>query len=279
MRFHAVVVTITIATLLAPSLPGSELFAADSFDQRYRAYAGLLSAHVVDTRVDYARLKSNRAALDTVAKEFANVTAVQLRSWSAQEQIAFWINAYNVFTLQAIVNHYPIVWRWRNLLTLTPWNSVRQIPGVWSSLRWKVAGARKTLDQIEHEILRPLYQEPRIHVAINCASISCPPLRFEPYVGESLTRQLILATRDYLASDLGLQVDGSTLRLSSIFDWYGDDFIEDYAHLVEGGSEKERAVLGLVSAYGPPAAATLAQSGNARVRYLRYNWVLNDVED
>ena len=138
MRFHAVVVTITIATLLAPSLPGSELFAADSFDQRYRAYAELLSAHVVDTRVDYARLKSNRVALDTVAMGFANVTAVQLKIWSAEEQIAFWINAYNVFTLQAIVNHYPIVWRWRNLLTLTPWNSVRQIPGVWSSLRWEV---------------------------------------------------------------------------------------------------------------------------------------------
>ena len=278
MRFHGTVATVMAAVLIVFSLLGSELFAADSFDQRYRAYAELLRTHVVDARVDYGRLKSNRAGLDAVASEFGRVTAAQLESWSEDEQIAFWINAYNVFTLQAIVNHYPIVWRWRNLLTLTPWNSIKQIPGVWSDLRWDVAGTQKTLDQIEHETLGPLYQEPRIHVAINCASISCPPLRIEPYVGSQLDRQLILAARDYLASDLGLQVDGSTLRLSSIFDWYGDDFIEDYAHVVDGGSEKERGVLGFVATYGPTEAATLAHSGNARVAYLRYDWALNDEE-
>ena len=266
------------AILVVFSLFVSELVAADSFDQRYRAYAELLRAHVVDTRVDYARLKSNRTALDAVASEFGRVTEAQLESWSTNEQIAFWINAYNVFTLQAIVNHYPIVWRWRNVLTLTPRNSIKQIAGVWSDLRWDVAGTQRTLDQIEHETLRPLYQEPRIHVAINCASISCPPLRVEPYVGEHLDRQLILAARDYLASDLGLEVDGATLRLSSIFDWYGDDFIEDYAHLVDGGSKKERAVLGLVATYGPTDAAKHAQSGSGRVGYLRYDWALNDVD-
>ena len=278
MRSHTTVATVLAALLVASSLLGQELFAADSFDQRYRAYAELLRAHVVETRVDYARLKSNRATLDAVASEFGSVTAAELESWSTDEQIAFWINAYNVFTLQAIVDHYPIVWRWRTLLTLTPWNSIWQIPGVWSDLRWDVAGTRKTLDQIEHETLRPLYQEPRIHVAINCASISCPPLRVEPYVGEQLDRQLILAARDYLASDQGLKVDGSTLRLSSIFDWYGDDFIEAYSHLVDGGSKKDRAVLGFVATYGPTEAATLVQSGNARVEHLRYDWALNDVE-
>ena len=279
MRFHTRLASGMAALLVVLSLLGPELLAADSFDQRYRAYAELLRAHVVDARVDYARLKSNRATLDAVAGTFADVTADQLESWSKEDQIAFWINAYNVFTLTAIVDHYPIVWRWRNLFTLTPWNSIRQIPGVWSDLRWSVAGTERTLDQIEHETLRTHYQEPRIHVAINCASISCPPLRIEPYVGERLDRQLILASRDYLASDLGLQVDGSTLRVSSIFDWYGDDFIEGYARLVDGGSEKERALLGLVATYGPPDAATLAQSGNAMVQYLSYDWALNDIED
>ena len=279
MRYHTAIAVIVVAMLVASTPLGSELFAADSFDQRYDAYAGLLREHVVDARVDYARLKSNRAALDAVADTFGSVTEAQLKSWSKDDQIAFWINAYNVFTLTAIVDHYPIAWRWRNLFTLTPWNSIRQIPGVWSDLRWSVAGTEKTLDQIEHETLRTQYQEARIHVAINCASISCPPLRIEPYVGERLDRQLILAARDYLTSDLGLQVDGTTLRLSSIFDWYGDDFVEDYGHLVDGGSEKERAVLGLVATYGPPDAAKLAQGGNARVGYLSYDWALNDVED
>jgi hypothetical protein len=267
------------ALLIAHSLLGAELIAADAFDQRYRAYAELLRAHVVGARVDYAALKSDDAALDLVAGEFGRVTAVQLESWSREEQIAFWINAYNVFTLQAIVNHYPIVWRWRNVLTLTPRNSIKQIPGVWTDLLWDVAGTRKTLDQIEHETLRTLYDEPRIHVAINCASISCPPLRVEPYMGEHLDRQLTLAARDYLSTDLGLQIDGSTLRLSSIFNWFGEDFIDNYAHLVDGSSERERAVLGFVATYGPTEAAELARSGDAAVRFLKYDWALNDLDD
>ena len=279
MRFHVATAIVVVAILVGHSLLGAELSAADTFDQRYRAYAELLRAHVVDGRVDYLRLKSNRAVLDDIVSEVGRVTESQLKSWSTQAQIAYWINAYNVFTLQAIVDHYPIEWRWLSLLTLTPRNSIKQIPGVWTDLRWDVAGTRKTLDEIEHETLRPLYQEPRIHVAVNCASISCPPLRVEPYVGEHLDRQLILAARDYLASDLGLQVDGSTLRLSSLFDWYGDDFIDDYAHLVEGDSDKERAILGLVATYGPTDASRLAQSGIARIRYLRYDWVLNDLRE
>lgn len=279
MRFPRVVATVVAALLVTHSLLGAELIAADAFDQRYRAYAELLRAHVVGARVDYAALKSDGAALDLVAGEFGRVTAVQLESWSREEQIAFWINAYNVFTLQAIVDHYPIVWRWRNVLTLTPWNSIKQIPGVWTDLPWDVAGTRKTLDQIEHETLRTLYDEPRIHVAINCASISCPPLRVEPYMGEHLDRQLMLAARDYLSTDLGLQIDGSTLRVSSIFNWFGDDFIDNYAHLVDGSSERERAVLGFVATYGPTEAAGLAQSGDAAVRFLKYDWALNDLDD
>lgn len=279
MRFQGAAGIIVAALLVGHSLVGSGLVAADGFDQSYRAYATLLRDYVVDGRVDYARLKSNRAALDDIVVELGRVTESQLSSWSREQQIAYWINAYNAFTLQAIVNHYPIEWRWLNMLTLTPRNSIKQISGVWTELRWDAGGARKTLDEIEHETLRPIFLEPRIHMAVNCASISCPPLRVEPYVGERLNRQLILAARDFLASDLGLQVDGSTLRVSSLLDWYGDDFIVEFGQMVEGGSDKERAILGLVATYGPSDASRLAQSGNARIRYLRYDWSLNDVEE
>ena len=278
MRSHGVAAAVVAALLLGHSLLGSELQAADGFDQSYRAYAALLRDHVVDGQVDYARLKSNRTALDEIVADLGRVSETQLNSWPREQQIAYWINAYNVFTLQAIVDHYPIQWRWLTMLTLTPRNSIKQISGVWTELRWGAGGARKTLDEIEHETLRPLFLEPRIHMAVNCASVSCPPLRLEPYVGERLDRQLILATRDFLASNLGLQVDGSTLRVSSLLDWYGDDFIEQFGQMVEGSSAKERAILGLVATYGPSEAAQLAQSGNARIRYLRYNWSLNDVE-
>ena len=88
---------------------------------------------------------------------------------------------------------------------------------------------------------------------------------------------MILAARDFLASDLGLQVSGSTLRVSRIFNWYGDDFIPRFAHLVDADrSERERAILGVIAKYGPTEAATLAREGRARIRFLKYDWALND---
>ena len=135
-----------------------------------------------------------------------------------------------------------------------------------------------TLDEIEHNTLRVDYDEPRIHFAVNCASVSCPPLRREPYVAARLERQLILAARDFLAGDEGLVVDAETLRVSSLFDWYGDDFIPRFAHLVDGSGERTRAILGVVATYGPRAASDLAMSGRASLRFLRYDWSLNDVD-
>ena len=275
MRFF---ITLVTAIYLAGTFPTNQNpLAADTFDQSYRNYHQLLRNHVGDSGVDYSALKANRTVLDAIVSQFGRVTKSELDSWSIEEQIAYWINAYNVFTLQAVVDHYPIQWRWINFLTLTPRNSIKQIPGVWTDLQWNIAETTMTLDEIEHKTLRPLYQEPRIHMAVNCASISCPPLRSEPYVGAQLNRQLTIAARDYLASQLGMRVDGSTLHVSSIFDWYGEDFISDYAHLVAGDrSNKDQAILGFIATYGPSEASIIAQSGQVSIRYMRYDWNLND---
>ena len=275
MRFF---ITLVTAIYLAGTFPTNQNpLATDTFDQSYRNYHQLLRNHVGDSGVDYSALKANRTVLDAIVSQFGRVTKSELDSWSIEEQIAYWINAYNVFTLQAVVDHYPIQWRWINFLTLTPRNSIKQIPGVWTDLQWNIAETTMTLDEIEHKTLRPLYQEPRIHMAVNCASISCPPLRSEPYVGAQLNRQLTIAARDYLASQLGMRVDGSTLHVSSIFDWYGEDFISDYAHLVAGDrSNKDQAILGFIATYGPSEASIIAQSGQVSIRYMRYDWNLND---
>ena len=250
---------------------------SNSFDHSYRAYGAVLRAHVVGTRVDYAELKKNRASLDAVVTELGQVNALQMAGWTREQQIAYLINAYNTFTLQAIIDHYPIQARWFRWFTFTPKNSIKQIDGVWTTLRWRVAGADMTLDEIEHDTLRKEYGEPRIHFAVNCASVSCPPIRREPYVADRLDRQLILAARDFLATDLGLQVDGETLRVSSIFNWYGEDFIDTYARLIDAErSATERAILGVVAKYGPSEASELAQEGVARIRFQRYDWSLND---
>ena len=266
----------TVATAIAAGANVAPVVGAEPFDHDYRAYAEVLRAHVVGARVDYATLQDNRAALDAVVDDLGRVTAPDLAEWTREQQIAYWVNAYNAFTLQVIIDHYPIKRRWFNFFS--PADSIKQIGGVWSKLRWRAAGGEMTLDEIEHASLRTLYDEPRIHFAVNCAAVSCPPLRREPYTAGRLDRQLILAARDFLASELGLQVEGSTLRVSSVFDFYRDDFVDQYAGLIDADrSSTERAILGVIAKYGPPEASQLAQSGTARIRFLGYDWSLNDM--
>ena len=263
----------TVALLAVTPIGGEST--ADSFDHSYAEYGRLLRRHVIGIRVDYTALRRKQPALNALVSEFGQVTTGEFVAWSDTEQIAYLINAYNVFTLKAVIDHYPIKRRWFDFFN--PPNSIKQIPGVWSRLRWRAAGNEMTLDDIEHGRLRRHYNEPRIHFAVNCASVSCPPLRPEPYVAARLERQLIIAAREFLASDLGVEVNEDTLRVSRMLNWFGDDFIEQYSRLVEtNGSAKARALVGVIAKYGPPEAARVAQSGNARIRFLKYDWSLND---
>ena len=123
-----------------------------AFDHSYAGYAALLARHVHDGRVDYKGLVADRAALAAVVSGFGAVDPSTERGWPREQRLAFWINAYNLFTLQAIVDHYPIRAGW---LTFGPRNSIRRIPGVWDRLTWQVAERQVTLDDIEHRILRP----------------------------------------------------------------------------------------------------------------------------
>jgi len=230
---------------------GSAQPASEVFDHAYTAYGALLSSVVRGARVDYARLRSRRSDLDSVVRQFATVGTVD--QWEMHQQMAFWINAYNLLTLKAVADRYPI-------------GSIRDIDGVWTDLRFTVASRQLSLDDIEHRILRPAFRDPRVHFAINCASVSCPPLREEPYVAERLDTQLDDAARRYLASPSGLRVLRSTLYVSSIFKWYGEDFVPAFG-----------SVQGVVAKYGPPDAQRVAASPHAAVRYLRYDWSLNEV--
>ena len=166
-----------------------------------------------------------------IAAGFAAVEAQTERAWPRAQRMAFWINAYNFFTLHAIVDHYPIRGSW---FSRYPQNSIRQIDGVWTRLTWRVAGRQVSLDDIEHRILRPEFKDPRIHFAVNCASLGCPPLRGEPYRAGTLDAQLDDNARQFLASPHGLRVDGRTLAVTSILKWYGGDFVERFARLAPG---------------------------------------------
>jgi hypothetical protein len=248
---------------------------ANDFDHGYATYAAILRPHVRVPRVDYAAVKANRAVLDRVIAQFASPAASHEPRWTREQRMAFWINAYNVFTVRAVVDHYPIQAGW---FTLYPRDSIRQIDGVWTELKWQAAGRTVTLDDIEHRILRPTFKDARIHFAVNCASISCPPLAAQPYRPETLDAQLNEAARTFLASSEGVRVEGERLLVSSIFKWYGEDFIQEYAPAAPSGPDAQRrAILGVVIKHGPAAAAQLARSGRARIGFIDYNWALNDV--
>jgi len=196
--------------LLLAMLPADRQAGASSFDHRYPAHADVLARYVRVPGVDYAALKADRGRLDRAIAEFNAPSASGEAGWSREQRMAFWINAYNAFTLRAIVDHYPIRNGW---LTLQPRDSIRQIDGVWTKLTWQAAGRTVTLDDIEHRILRPTFKDARMHFAVNCASVRCPPLAATPYRPETLGSQLDEAARIYLASPEGLRVDGETLRV------------------------------------------------------------------
>ena len=223
---------------------------AATFDHSYQSYSGILAAVVRGPRVDYPALVGRKKDLDLAVSQFAAPSEDAERGWTRPERIAFWINAYNLFTLKAVADRYPV-------------RGIREIRGVWTELRLRAASRDLTLDDIEHRILRPVFKDPRVHFAINCASISCPPLREEPYLAARLDAQLDDAARRYLGSPLGLQLRDRTLHVSSIFKWYGDDF-------------GPNGVLRTIATYGSKAAQDAARSPGARVRFLPYDWSLND---
>lgn len=228
--------------------------------------------------VDYAGLKRERAVLDRFSRSLADFPPDVLRSLDSESRIAFWINAYNGLTIQAIVDHYPIKSSFLTSLVY-PRNSIRQIPGVWDHLGFAVAGRRLTLDQIEHEILRKDFDEPGIHLALVCAAMSCPRLRPEPYVGERLAEQLADQARAFVAdpSKFRIDRDAQTVYVSKIFEWFGADFVSRYQTREFGRrSEEERAFLNYLAGSLSPEEAAYLRQGDYRVRYLDYDWTLNE---
>ena len=231
-------------------------------------YAAVLTANVDDQAlVDYTALQQDRQALDSYNASIASITPEQLASWSDAEQIAYWVNAYNSLTLASIIDQTPLK------------ASIKDIKGVWKSRKHAVSGQAKTLDEIEHETLRKDFQEPRIHAALVCAAMSCPPLRQEPFTAEQLDAQLDDQVNQWLANpETGLRIDreNNKVYLSKIFKWFGEDWLPGYG--VESGftgGEKQRAVLNFVSNYVSAEDKAYLEAGDYGVSYMNYDWALN----
>jgi len=230
-----------------------------TIDHEHGAWNAVLQRWVSDGRVDYAALKGEgRAPLEAYLKELSATCAADYEKWSREQRLAFWINAYNAFTVQLIVDHHPI-------------SSIRKIgflPGAAFRHRFipmpGLKGEVISLNDIEHGTLRADFGEPRIHFALVCASVGCPALPNEAYRASDLDRQLDEQARIFLSDTSKNRFDPATntLHLSPIFDWFRVDF---------------EAVPGSVSAY---VARFLDDPRISRpgvgIEYTEYDWSLND---
>ncbi|MCP3957904.1 MAG: FAD-dependent oxidoreductase [bacterium] len=241
------------------------------------AYTSVLERVDGEGLVDYAGLSADRGSLDATYASLATLDPAEYESWSEERQIAFWSNAYNALTLLAIVENYPIE-RKASVGSIMHPRGIRWIPGVWDKLSFKIMGRDMTLNDIEHQVLRVEYDEPRIHAALVCAAISCPPLRGEPFVEERLDEQLDDQTRRFLDRSFRIDREAGKVYLSKILDWYGGDFEESYEpeEGFEGHGDAERAVLNFIAGYLDEADGEYLRSGDYDVEYSSYDWSLND---
>lgn len=206
-------------------------------------------------RVAYARVSdTDRKRLD---RYIDDLTVLPISAYSRDEQRAYWINLYNALTVQLILDHYPV-------------KSIRRIkPNVFSFGPWRkklitVEGERLSLDDIEHRILRPIWRDPRLHYAINCASIGCPNLGTEAYTASNADTLLDRGAQTYVNNARGAEFRNGRLIVSSIYKWFQEDF-----------GDSDEGVIEHLQRYAEPTLAARL-NGTKKISGDRYNWALND---
>lgn len=251
------------------------------FDHEHTLLDQVLQKHVENGLVNYRALQTDQQTLNRYLQSLAGVDPKTYESWTRQQKLAFWINAYNAYTLRVIVDHYPVT---RSIfgdpLRRYPADSIRQIPGVWNWRKWPVMGNRYTLDQIEHTILRQELKEPRIHFVLVCASMGCPLLENRAFDAERLESRLDQAALNYIYRDRKVQIDkkSGTVRLPQIFNWFAEDFTPDPETAVFFEHYPRAAIgpLTWVYRYANPGDREFLRQGKFGLEYLEYDWALND---
>ncbi len=248
---------------------------AFALDHGYKAWDELLKKHVKYTqegnasRVDYAGLARDHAQLRSVLDDYQKVTKAEFDTWSKPQQQAFLINAYNAFTIEKILTRYP------KIASIKDFGSVFGNP--WKDKFFTLFGQPAYLDLIEHETLRKdgVYDDPRVHVAVVCASIGCPMLRNEAFTAERLDAQMEDGMKRFLSDRTRNRYNPQTrkLEISRIFDWYGKDF--------DKGHKGFTSVKATMAKYADqladkPEDRAAVKEQKADVAFLDYDWSLND---
>ena len=232
---------------------------AAAFDHDHARLAEVLDGAVSSAGVDYPTVASRRATLDAYLEE---VKVADTTGWTDAERLALHVNAYNAVTLRLILDEG------------TP-KSIRDLDGgkVWDTRRFDVAGDSLTLNQMEHERARKL-ADGRVHAVVSCASKGCPPLQPSPLTPAGAEAQLDAAARQW-ASTNAFTLDGEVVRLSKIFDWYGEDFEAASQGDIAGVEGKAENALWFLSRYVDQGTRDKLLSGSLTVDWQDYDWSLN----
>lgn len=250
---------------------------AQSFDLQHPAWTALLAKHVVlidggkASHMRYAGMAQDRAALKAYLSSLASVGEPEFKAWSKRDQLAFLINAYNAHMVELVLTRYP------NITSV--WDFGKVFGNPFKRRFARLFGREYSLDMIEHDTIRAkgVYDDPRIHMAVNCASVGCPMLREEAYVGARLDAQLEEQTRRFLAdrSRNRYSADAAALEVSEIFKWYREDF--------ESGQRGIRSREQFFATYAAQLADQPDQQQRVRsqkieIRHLDYDWTLNNAK-
>jgi Protein of unknown function, DUF547 len=259
------------------ALPVWAQSAAAAFDHSHAAWTTLLKKHVklIDggkaSQMRYAGMASDRAVLKAYLESLTAVSAASFDAFSKPQQMAFLINAYNAFTVELILTRYP------KLASIKDLGSLLQSP--WKKKDVPLLGTQMSLDQIEHETLRAKgrYDDPRVHFAVNCASIGCPALREEAFVPERLEAQLEEQAQRFMAdrSRNRYSAERDKVEVSKIFDWFGEDFRAGHKGITSLNQFLGRHANQLADA---PADREKLKAGGVAVAFLDYDWKLNDAK-
>jgi hypothetical protein len=252
-------------------------------DHAYQGWGALLKKHVVElpgghaSQVRYAGFRADAVALKVVVDGFSGVSESAFMAWTKPQQVAFLVNAYNAFTVVKVLQRYPGLTSIRDFGTI--------IGNPWKDKFIPLLGRDISLDEIEHGLLRKpgTYNEPRVHYALNCASIGCPMLRSEAYTGDRLDAQLEDQARRFLSDRSRNRFNGASgvLEISKLFDWFKADWQSGYKGIEPNGlpiSSREAYFARYAELLADtPEDRTRVKAGTVGIHFLDYDWMLNDL--
>jgi hypothetical protein len=244
------------------------------FDPQHKAWTALLKKHVVlldggkGSQLRYAEMAKDRAGLRAYLDALAKVEETEFRKWGKDDQLAFLINAYNAGMIELVLTRYPKI--------ESVWDFGKIVNNPFKNRFIKLFGRDVSLDMIEHDTIRAkgAYDDPRIHMAVNCASIGCPMLREEAYIGDRLDRQLEEQVVRFLSdhSRNRYNAKAGALEISEIFKWYRVDFESGY----KGFRSREQFLAKYAPQLADGAGVEAVRAQKAEIRHLDYDWRLND---